>query len=58
MSNYTSVIMAFHEDFEEEALTAIPALPIILKAKFGPHVWTWFNEEAKEYAIGYVWDSE
>lgn len=56
MSNYASVILAFHEDLEQEALTAIPALPIILQAKFGSHVWTWFNEDAKDYAAGYIWD--
>ena len=56
MSNYTSVIFAFHEDFEEEAMMAIPALPIILEANYGPHVWTWFDEDAKEYAAGYRWD--
>jgi hypothetical protein len=58
MSNYTSVILAFHEDFEQEALTAIPALPIILEAKLGPHVWQWFNEDARDYAVGYHWDKD
>jgi hypothetical protein len=58
MSNYTSVILAFHEDFEQEALTAILALPIILEAKLGPHVWRWFNEDARDYTVGYHWDKD
>jgi hypothetical protein len=56
MTNYSSVVMAFHEDLEQEATTVIPALPIILEAKLGPSAWTWFNEEAKEYSAGYRWD--
>jgi hypothetical protein len=56
MTNYSSVVMAFHEDLEQEATTVIPALPIIIEAKFGPSAWTWFNKEAKEYAAGYRWD--
>jgi hypothetical protein len=57
-SNYTSVILAFRKDMEQEALTAIPVLPIILEAKFGAYVWTWFNEDAKDYATGYIWDKD
>jgi hypothetical protein len=58
MSNYTSVILAFHKALEQEALMAIPALPIILEAKFSAHVWTWFNEDAKDYAVGYIWGKD
>jgi hypothetical protein len=58
MTNFSSVIMAFHEDLEQEATTVIPALPIIIEAKFGPSAWTWFNEDAKEYSAGYRWDNK
>jgi hypothetical protein len=57
MTNYSSVVMAFHEDLEQEATTVIPALPIIIEAKYGPSAWTWFNEDAKEYSAGYRWDT-
>jgi hypothetical protein len=34
MPNFLSVIMAFHEDLEQEATTVLPALPIIIEAKY------------------------
>jgi hypothetical protein len=43
------MILVFHEDLKQEATTGIPALPIIIEAKFGPSAWTWFNKDAKEY---------
>jgi len=52
-----TVTLLFHNDLAQEAMTAIPALPVILEAKFGPRIWAWFSEEAKEHAIGYYWDS-
>jgi hypothetical protein len=51
-----TVTLLFHNDLAQEAMTAIPALPVILEAKFGPRIWAWFSEEAKEHAIGYYWD--
>jgi hypothetical protein len=30
----------------EEAVTLIPALPIIMAAQYGPKAWSWFNENA------------
>ena len=54
---YTSTVtFLFHEDMNQEAMTAIPALPVILEAKFGSRIWDWFSEEAKEHATGYYWD--
>jgi hypothetical protein len=51
-----TVTFLFHADMVQEAMTAIPALPVILEAKFGTKIWAWFSEEAKEHAIGYYWD--
>ena len=53
-----TVTFLFHADMVQEAMMAIPALPVILEAKFGTKIWTWFSEEAKEHAIGYYWDSK
>jgi hypothetical protein len=55
MFNQT-VTFLFHDDMAQEAMSAIPALPVILEAKFGTGIWLWFSEEAKEHAIGYYWD--
>jgi hypothetical protein len=51
-----TVTFLFHDDMSQEAISAIPALPVILEAKFGTRIWLWFSEEAKEHAIGYYWD--
>ena len=55
-----SVMFSFKKEFQEEALTAIPALPLILEkqAKLGDKVWTWFGAEAKEESQGYYWDQK
>ena len=53
----STVTFLFHEDMAQEAMTAIPALPVILEAKYGSTIWGWFLEEAKEHDIGYYWDS-
>lgn len=56
---YTSTVtFLFHEDFTQEAMTAIPALPVILEAKLGSRIWQWFSEEAKQHAEGYYWSEE
>jgi hypothetical protein len=54
----TDVTFLFHEDFTQEAMTAIPALPVILEAKLGSRIWQWFSEEAKQHAEGYYWNKE
>jgi hypothetical protein len=51
-----TVTFLFHEDRTQEAMTAIPALPVILEAKLGPRIWNWFSEEAKALSAGYFWD--
>jgi hypothetical protein len=56
---YTSTVtFLFHEDFTQEAMKAIPAIPVILEAKLGPRVWSWFLEEAKHHSEGYYWDKK
>lgn len=57
MTEHSSVIFAFHQELAEEAVVIIPALPIIIEAKYGPAAWTWFNEDAKDYAAGFRWDT-
>jgi hypothetical protein len=53
-----TVTFLFHDDRTQEAMTAIPALPVILEAKLGPRIWNWFSEEAKALSAGYYWDEE
>ena len=53
-----TVTFLFHDDMAQEAMSAIPALPVILEAKFGTRIWLWFTEEAKEHAVGYYWDKK
>jgi hypothetical protein len=53
-----TVTFLFHEDRTQEAMTAIPALPVILEAKLGPRIWNWFSEEAKSLSAGYYWDEK
>jgi hypothetical protein len=54
----STVTLLFHDDRTQEAMTAIPALPVILEAKLGPRIWNWFSEEAKELSAGYYWSNE
>ena len=60
MSNNDNIIFSFKKEFQDEALTAIPALPLILEKqpKLGSKVWTWFSADAKDEAQGYYWDKE
>jgi hypothetical protein len=50
------VTFLFHKDSMEEAVTIIPALPIIMAAKYGPKAWCWFNEHAKIEMAGWFYD--
>jgi hypothetical protein len=56
--NSRIVNSVFHQDRTEEAMMVIPALPIVLQAKFGTRVWDWFNEEAKIQSEDYFWDTK
>jgi hypothetical protein len=58
MTEHSSVLFTFHQELAEEGVVIIPALPIIIKAKYGPEAWTWFNEDAKDYAAGFCWDAK
>jgi hypothetical protein len=57
-NNSHIVSFVFHQDRIEEAMMVIPALPIVLQAKYGARVWDWFNEEAKLQAEDYFWDTK
>jgi hypothetical protein len=54
----STVTFLFHDDRTQEAMTAIPALPVILEAKLGPRIWNWFSEEAKALSVGYYWNDK
>jgi hypothetical protein len=41
----------------DEAVTLIPALPIIMAAKYGPKAWSWFKEQAKAETAGWFYDA-
>ena len=51
----TQVIFSFRSSLEDEALAAIPGLPLILEGYYGPRVWTWFSESARAETAGYEW---
>lgn len=50
------VTFLFPETSMEEAVTMIPALPIIMATKYGPRAWSWFNEHAKVETAGWFYD--
>jgi hypothetical protein len=55
--NWSSrVTFLFTEDRMDEAVTLIPALPIIMAAQYGPRVWSWFNEDAVSETAGWFYD--
>jgi hypothetical protein len=43
---------------EVQAITLIPALPIVLAEKYGPKIWSWFNDMAKEETDGWYYDKQ
>jgi hypothetical protein len=57
---YGSYAVAFtvHKDRMAEATSLIPLLNIVMEAKFGPRIWEWFTDTAKDASQGYVYDSE
>ena len=57
--NSNTVTFVYHSDVTEDAMGAIPALPLILEAQLlSPRVWGWFAESAQETTAGYKWDPE
>lgn len=46
MATANTIIFAFHNDLTSESTTAISALPVVLQAKFGDHIWKWFSDKA------------
>jgi hypothetical protein len=54
----STVTFLFHEESTQEAMTAIPALPVILEAKLGPRIWNWFSNETKALSTGYYWNEK
>lgn len=57
-SNSTNVAFVFHEELEEEAHSVIPLLSVIMEAKYGPRIWNWFTDDAKDQTAGFYWDHE
>jgi hypothetical protein len=53
----SDVKFLYHETMADEAMTAIPALPLILEKELESSiVWTWFSESAKDLCRGYQYD--
>jgi hypothetical protein len=52
-----TVIFTVHKDRHNEANALVPLLCIVLQAKYGPLIWEWFTDEAKEILTKYKWDS-
>jgi hypothetical protein len=40
----------------EESITLVPALPIIMEAKYGPQAWSWFNKDGKTGTARWFYD--
>ena len=52
------MVFAYHQNLADEALAAIPGLPLILEDYFRPKIWTWFSEQALLETSRYQWDPE
>jgi hypothetical protein len=50
------ITFLFPEARMEEAVTLVPALPIIMEAKYGPLAWSCFNEDGKSKTAGCFYD--
>ncbi len=57
-SNGYTVVFTVKDKRVREAEEIIPVLCIILEAKFGPQIWCWFTDEAKDSTQGFQWDEE
>jgi hypothetical protein len=44
----TQATFTFHKRVEEEARYMVTVLPIMLQHLYGPRIWTWFTDEAKQ----------
>jgi hypothetical protein len=53
-----AVAFTVHKDRMAEATALIPLLNIVMEAKFGPRIWEWFTDTAKDASQGYVYDQE
>lgn len=53
---YDETKLYYHSSVSEEASQLAPFLPIILEQEYGPRAWNWFDDSAKDYLGGYVYD--
>ena len=53
---YEETKLFYHASVAEEASQLAPFLPIILEQEYGPRAWNWFEERAKDYLGGYIYD--
>jgi hypothetical protein len=53
---YEETKLFYHSSVAEEASQLAPFLPIILEQEYGPRAWNWFDERAKDYLGGYIYD--
>jgi hypothetical protein len=52
----TRATFTFHKKVEEEARHMVTVLPIMLQHLYGPRIWTWFTDEAKQETSGWFYD--
>jgi hypothetical protein len=50
------VTFLFKKDLAAKVNSMLPALPLVLQAKFGAEIWNWFKDDARENTAGYWWD--
>ena len=53
---YEETKLFYHSSAAEEANQLAPFLPIILEQEYGPRAWNWFDDRAKDYLGGYIYD--
>jgi hypothetical protein len=52
------VIFTSHVNQGSEAKSLVPLLCLVLKAKFGNHIWGWFTNGTKKVSSQSRWDAE
>lgn len=53
---YEETKLFYHSSVADEASHLAPFLPIILEQEYGPRAWNWFEDRAKDYLGGYIYD--
>ena len=56
MTYKEDVVFVTHKKFESEARIFVSVLALIMRELFGNCIWSWFNTNAKDVIVGYIWD--